>query len=173
MWKQLLSWTVTACLVFVLVGSTANAQQEKKKRRRRGAPLAGQLVAQLKKADLTEEQQTKLKELIGKYGKEIKELRDKAGLSAEQRKARGAAAKEANEKGLKGKKRREFVAEAIGMNEAQKEAQEELAKLQGKLRKEAMALLTPEQKQKLRQGKGQGKGKGKGKGKGGRKKQDG
>ncbi len=159
MWKQPMLRIVVAGLICCLLASTLHAQPEKKRRKKkqRGGPVAGRLVAQLKKADLTEEQQKQLQELVAKYGKQIKELQATAKLSGDQRKARAKAVKEANEKGLKGKQRREFVAEAMGMTDAQKEAMEKLAKLQAELRKEAMSILTPQQKQKLRQSRGRKK----------------
>lgn len=159
MWKHPMLRIVMAGLICCLLASTVHAQPEKKRRKKkqRGGPVAGRLVAQLKKADLTEEQQKQLKALVAKYGEQIKELQATAQVTADQRKARAKAAKEANEKGLKRKQRREYVANAMGLTDAQKEAMEKLAKLQAELRKEALSILTPEQKEKLRQGRGRKK----------------
>ena len=70
------------------------------------------MLAGFKKVDLTKEQTDKIKAIVREYGKKLAELRKKAGLSAEQKKARAEASKKAKSEGLKGKARKDFVAKA-------------------------------------------------------------
>ena len=144
---------VSALLVALLFVTAAQAQAPKKNRRKgKKSRNAMRFVERLKSVGLTEEQQQKVKALVAKYSDEIKKLQATAALRKEQKQARAKAQREANEKGLKGKKRRDYVAQAASLSEAQKEALAKLAKLQAQMRKEVLEILTPEQKQKLRQG---------------------
>ena len=131
------------------VAAPLNADDDKKKKKKRKQPnLATQTIKRFAKAELTEEQQAKVKALAAEHGPKINAARKKAALSAEQKAARTKAFKDNKDAGRKGKEAREAVAAAAKLTDEQKAALEETRKLSAAYQAAVVALLTPEQKQK-------------------------
>ena len=102
----------------------------------------------LEKAELTPEQVTKIKELAAAAAEKMKAADEKVGLTPEQKKARQEAQAKAKADGKTGKEAQAAVEEAMKLTDEQKAAMKEANELRAALRKEAVALLTPEQKAK-------------------------
>ncbi len=90
----------------------------------------------------------KIKELAKASAEKIKAAEEKVGLTPEQKKARTEAQAKAKADGKTGKEAKEAVDAAMKLTDEQKAAQKEVDELRAGLRKEAMALLTAEQKAK-------------------------
>lgn len=141
---------VNSCLIVALllaIAAPLSAADKKKKKKGKRSPAA-YILNQLKKAELTDEQEVKVKALIAEYGPKIAEASKKAALTKEQREARSAAQKQAKADGKKGKAAREAINAAANLSDDQKAALKEAQGLRRELRKAALALLTPEQKEK-------------------------
>ncbi len=106
------------------------------------------VLKSLEKAELTADQVAKIKELGAACAEKCKAVQEKAALTPEQKKAGKEAADKAKAEGKKGKELAAAVAEAQKLSEAQKAAMKEEAELHAGLKKEAVALLTAEQKAK-------------------------
>lgn len=146
----------------------ADDEKEKKKGRRGQQNAATQLIKQLEKAALTEDQITKIKDLGKAATAKMKEIKDGAGITAALTKKRTETAKSMKDSDKKGKELVAAINKAAGITEAQAVALLEANKVRMKLRSEVVALLTDEQKEKLpqqlqRAAKAGAKGKGKGK----------
>ncbi|MEM0926540.1 MAG: hypothetical protein AAGJ83_10920, partial [Planctomycetota bacterium] len=163
------------CLTIALLVSPAVAQ-ETKKRDRAGGRMnpANFVLKQFKEADLTDEQEAKIKELAQAYGKETLAMREKVGLTAEIMKKRAAAQKELKESGLKAKELAQAVNEKAGITKEQAAVLQKSNTLRIQMIVKAYAMLTADQQGKLPEriqttatkepAKGKGKGKKKGKG---------
>ena len=129
------------------VASPLSAADEKKKKKRQ-PNLAAQTVKKFAKAELTDEQQAKVKALAAEHGPKIAAARKKAALSAEQKAARSKALKDNKAAGKKGKEARAAVEAASKLTEAQKAAMAETRKASAAYNAAVIALLSAEQKQK-------------------------
>ena len=144
------------CLAFaVMFASVAVADDEPAKKKRRATNPRNNMVTavmkQLEKAELTDEQKTKIQELAKKSMAQLKEARQAAGITPELMKKRAAAMKELRETGEK-KKLVELTAEAnkkAGVTEQQAEVFKKSNAARAALIKSAVALLSDEQKEKL------------------------
>ena len=130
------------------VASPLFAADEKKKKKRKQPNLAAQTLKKFAKAELTEEQQGKVKALAVEHGPKIAAARKKAALSAEQKAARSKALKDNKAAGKKGKEARAAVEAASKLTEAQKAAMAETRKASAAYNAAVVALLSAEQKQK-------------------------
>lgn len=130
------------------VGTALGADDAKPKKKQAKAPQRG-IFAQVMKLDLSAEQKEKVTALQKEFGPKLAELTKAVGLTKEDREARMAAMKEAKEKGLKGKELQEYVSAKAPLTDEQKEAQKEVAALNGKIREKLAGVLTDEQKEKL------------------------
>lgn len=165
-------------LAVALMASQSNAQDGKKKKDKRGGRnVAAQFLGRFKGVGLTDEQESKMKDVLKKFVGKLQELRkESAGLlSKELRKARSEAMKAAREAGLKGKAIMEAVNKKAPVPEAvaakMKEVQAKMAAVQKEIRAALENVLTDEQKAKLPKRGGNKGNKGK-KGKGKKKKKD-
>ena len=162
------------CLCLV---SGLSAQDEEKKKKRGGNQMTKALLRPFAKAELTDEQETKIKDLLKANRESLMKLQKEANniLSDEQKQARRDAQKAAKEKGLKGKKATEFIMGEIKLDEEtvakMKETTQKLSEARLKFQKEVYSLLTDEQKSKIKNRRIAGKAGGKKK-KGGGKKKD-
>jgi hypothetical protein len=129
------------------VASPLSAADEKKKKKRQ-PNLANQTIKKFAKAELTDEQQAKVKALAAEHGPKIAAARKKAALSAEQKAARSKALKDNKAAGKKGKEARAAVEAASKLSDDQKAAMAETRKASGAFNAAVVALLSPEQKQK-------------------------
>lgn len=135
--RTLLSLSLAVVIAMPLLA----ADKEKKARKPRKKPdPAARILKKLEKAELTDEQVAKIKELACACAEKTKEARAKAALTDEQK----AAMKKAREEGKKGEELRKVVT----LTEAQTAAMKEAREAQAAMMKEVLALLTPEQKEK-------------------------
>lgn len=147
----------------------ASAQDEaagKKKGKRGQQNVAAQMIKQLEKVSLTDEQIAKVKEMGKAAAVEMKAITEESGLTPELVKKRGEAMKEVRQSGKKGKEMTAAVNEAAGLTEAQAAAFAKLGQARQKFQKSVVAMLTDEQKENLpqaikRMAGGNDKGKGK------------
>ena len=137
-----------ALALVVAVPLFAADQERKKKPRKKPDPAAG-MLKRLEKAELSEEQIAKVKELVAKVAKETAELRKKAAPTPEQQKARKEAMEKAKAEGKEGRELFAAVKDAVKFTPEQEEAMKEMRKAQGAMMKEIMGMLTPDQKEKL------------------------
>jgi len=156
-------------LAFAVITPTFADDKAKKGKKKKPAPVAIKVPSGV---ILNEDQRAKLAALNKEFGPKLAACRkDAAGIiTADQRKARAAALKEAKAAGKKGKELREAAEAAFNVNEEQKTKLAECKKAMGALQKEVRAglaaILTDEQKAKLKAGRKGGK---KGAEKGGKK----
>jgi len=139
--------SLTLALV-VAVPLFAADQERKKKPRKKPNPAAGWLK-RLEKAELTDEQVAKVKELAAKVAKETAELRKKAALTPDQQKVRKEAMEKAKTEGKEGRELFAAVKEAVKLTPEQEAAMKEMRKAQDAMMKEIMGMLKDEQKEKL------------------------
>lgn len=177
---------ILALAAGLLTDFSAAQDQEKKRKKRAGGRDATQLLAPFKDLDLSEEQQTKMKQIAEKFAAPLQELRQKAmgAVSPETLKARREAGRKARAEGLKGKELQEAIDKAASIGEEaaaqMKEMREKMASMQKEMREAMLAVLTDEQRAKLPQRgpraggerKGKKKGENQGKNKGKKKKAD-
>jgi hypothetical protein len=128
------------------------AQEKGKGKKGNASPeqqMIDQFMKQLEKAELTDDQSTKIKELWTKIAKEVTKARTEGGITAEILKKRAEATKEAREAGKKQKEVQEAVEKAMALNDAQKKVMQETEAQLSKVRIEIGKLLKPEQMEKL------------------------
>ena len=163
-------------LAFAVISPTfADDKADKAKaKKKKPAAVAIQVPKSIK---LNEDQRAKLAALNKELGPKLAACRKEAAgiITADQRKARATALKEAKAAGKKGKELREAAEAAANVSEDQKTKLAECKKAMGALQKEVRAglagILNDEQKAQLKAGrKGGKKGDEKGGKKGGKKK---
>ena len=139
------------------IGAIANAQDEKKKQRqgqRRG--LAQQVMARFRNVDFSDEQKAKVKEITKKYSAKVAEIRKESNglMTAEQRKARSEALRNARKEGMKYNEALAAADKKAGLSEELiaklKESQKKMQALQKEIGAEVNGILTDEQKAKIR-----------------------
>ncbi len=168
--------SVLVLTLALVVTVSADDAKPKKKGERAGGKNAGvaQLLKPFEAVDLTEEQTAKIKALGKAMNEKSEAIREEAGITQELMKKRAAAMKEARESGKKGKELAAEVDAKAGLSEAQVNAMKKVTELRQKFMQDAVALLTPEQKENLParvKGAGKAEGKEKAKGKGKKKKE--
>jgi hypothetical protein len=135
--RTLLSLSLAVVIAMPLIA--ADEKKKARKVRKKPDPAAG-ILKKLEKAELTDEQVAKIKELAAAAAEKSKEARAKAALTDEQK----AAMKKAREEG----KKREELRKVVTLTDEQKAAMKEARDIQAAMMKEVMGLLTPEQKEK-------------------------
>lgn len=131
---------------------TVQAQEKGKRKKGNASPeqqMIDQFMKQLEKAEMTEDQSTKIKELWTKIAKEVTKTRTEGGITSEILKKRADATKEAREAGKKQKEVQEAVDKALALSDAQKKVMQETEAQLSKVRIEIGKLLKPEQIEKL------------------------
>jgi len=142
-----------ALAVVLTVPAFAQEKAKGKKRRGRQPQAIGALNKSLQKANLTEEQQKKVKEIFAKYAAKLKEVNQERTqlIGAETLKKMNAARKKAQQDGKKGKALQEAALSAAGLTGEKLEKFNAIRKKNTsvtlELKKEIVALLTDEQKQ--------------------------
>jgi hypothetical protein len=126
--------------VLIAVPLAAAEKERKGKKGPRKPDPAAAILKKLEKAELTEEQVAKIKELAAANFEKTAEARAKAALTDEQK----AAMKKAREEGKKGPE----LKNAVTLTEEQQAAMKEVREAQAAMMKEVLALLTPEQREK-------------------------
>jgi len=145
--KSVVRTLLTLALAVVIASPLLAGEGKRGKKAPAQDPAAG-LLKSLEKAELTPEQVTKIKEIVKAWADKIKAAEDKVALTPEQKKARHEAMCKAKADGKTGKEAKAAVDEAVKLTDEQKAAQKEADEVRAGLRKEAMALLTAEQKAK-------------------------
>ncbi|QEG39273.1 hypothetical protein [Roseimaritima ulvae] len=152
---KLRALAVFALSAVIVSGAFADDPQENQKRKKKAAAQnrspATQLLRQLEKAGVTlsEEQQEKTAALATALKKDLAEARKAGGLTPELLKKRAEAGKAARQAGQKGKELRAAVDAAVPLTDQQTEAMKSIAGKQQQFRKDFLAVLTDEQKEKL------------------------
>ncbi len=150
------SLVLVALMLTVALPLAADEKKAKKERKKRPSAAAA-FLKRVAKAELTEEQVAKIKEIAAGLQEKVAAATKKAGLTAEQRKARAAAQKKAKADGLKGKEAQAAVAQATNLSQDQKEALGEAQAARRALNRALLEVLTKEQKGKAGIGKRRGK----------------
>ena len=132
-------------LLMAAVAAPLAAQQQKKKKQ---PTLAEKTLKRFVKAELTDEQTAKIKELATAAEPKLTAAKKKAALTAEQRQAMTAARKKAADDGLKGKAGREAVQAAGNLTDEQKAGVAEQRALTLEFNKATIGLLSEEQRTK-------------------------
>ena len=150
--RTLFTLMLAACIAAPLLAADGKAKKKGKKKAR-PAPTVVQVP---KTIDLTAEQKKTLAAINNEYGPKFLGARDKRDgiLTADQKQARAAAFKANRQAKRKGKAARTAVDAALNLTDEQKQAYKKAQKAVAAIRKEArdkfLAVLTPEQRQKLR-----------------------
>tara|TARA_B100000029_G_scaffold129507_1_gene123000 strand:- start:73 stop:579 length:507 start_codon:yes stop_codon:yes gene_type:complete len=143
---------LSLAVVMALPATAAEEKKKKKKKKGRKAPAA---VRVPKGIELSADQKKKVAAINKELAPKLIEINKKfqTVITPEQRKARGAAQKEARAAGKKGKALREAVNAALKISPEQKKQLAELNKARQEILKVAQAklreILTDEQKAKL------------------------
>ncbi len=144
--KSILSLIAVAAILFNSVSLNA---QEKGGKKDPAKAMVTQFMKQLEKAELKEEETTKIKDMFEKVAKEVAAKRTQSGITAEILKKRTEAAKKAKEDGKKAKDAQAEVEAAMGLTADQTKVFKETEEMLGKVRVEIGKLLTAEQLAKL------------------------
>ena len=143
--QRLTSHMLVLMLMAIVAAPLAAQQQNKKKKQ---PTLAERTLKRFAKAELTEEQTAKIKELATKAEPGLAAARKKAALTAEQRTAMTAARKKGTDDGVKGKALREAVQAAGKLTDEQKAGVTEQRALTLAFNKATIGLLSEEQRTK-------------------------
>ena len=143
--KRMTSQLLVILLMAVVAAPLAAQQQNKKKKQ---PTLAQRTLKRFAKAELTEEQTAKIKELATKAEPGLAAAKKKAALTAEQRTAMAAARKKGTDEGLKNKALREATQAAGKLTDEQKAGVVEQRKLTLEFNKATIGLLSEEQRTK-------------------------
>jgi Spy/CpxP family protein refolding chaperone len=135
---------LTVALLLALPLCAAEGGKKKGGKKGQGKDQIVQLKEKLEKANLTDEQKTKVKEVFAKFEGKIAEARK--SVPPEVQKAMGEARKKAADEGKKGKELEEAVRSAVTLTEEQKAAFAKLQELQRGMQKELASILTQEQR---------------------------
>ena len=145
-----------ALLVFLAAHAIAQEDGDKKKKRRGGDQITKNIMRQFAKADLSEEQTKKAKEIIAQHSEDMASLQKELGslISKEQKQARRQAQKKAKQDGLKGKERNQAIWAAMKFSEEDikkfQDVNKKTNQLRQKIAKEIYATLSDEQKEKVK-----------------------
>lgn len=148
---------VSALALAAMIASPALGDDEAAPKKRKGnANRANQnaavlLIKQLEPVGLTAEQTAKIKELGVKATKEMKEIRDAAGITPELTKKRAEVQKSMKDSELKRKELIAAINEKAGFSEAHAAALVKANAVRMKFQRDVIALLSDEQKEKLPQ----------------------
>jgi len=143
--KRMTSQLLVILLMAVVAAPLAAQQQNKKKKQ---PTLAQRTLKRFAKAELTEEQTAKIKELAAKAEPGLAAAKKKAALTAEQRTAMAAARKKGTDEGLKNKALRDATQAAAKLTDEQKAGVIEQRKLTLEFNKATIGLLSEEQRTK-------------------------
>lgn len=144
--KSFLSLFAIAAL---LINSVSLNAQDKGDKKDPAKAMVTQFMKQLEKAELKDEETTKIKEMFSKVATEVAAKRKTSGITTELLKKRTDASKAAKEEGKKGKEIQTAAEAAMGLTDDQTKVFKETEEMLGKVRVEIGKLLTPEQLAKL------------------------
>ena len=138
---------LTVALVIALPLWAAQPGKKGGKKGEKKQDQVAQLMDQVEKLNLTEEQKGKLKEIAAKYRDKLAEARKQ--IPAEVQKAMADARKKASSEGKKGKEAEAAVREAVKLTPEQQTAVDQQRELNGAFRKEVAQVLTEEQRKEI------------------------
>lgn len=144
--KSFLSLLAIAALLIHSVSLNAQGKGGKKDPAK---AMVTQFMKQLEKAELKDEEATKIREMFTLVATDVSTKRDASGITADILKKRADASKAAKDEGKKGKEIQAAAEAAMGLTADQTEVFRETEGLLGKVRVEIGKLLTPEQLAKL------------------------
>lgn len=144
--KSILSLLAVAA---ILVNSASLNAQEKGGKKDPAKAMVTQFMKQLEKAELKDEETTKIKDMFEKVAKEVAAKRTQSGITADILKKRAEASKAAKEEGKKGKEIQAAAEAAMGLTADQTKVFKETEEMLGKVRVEIGKLMTAEQLAKL------------------------
>ena len=144
-----LALIATVCTPLAWAQQDASKGKKGKGKGKAAQSAASQLLKQLEPATLTAEQIAKIEELGKKATEEIKKIETEAALTPEILKKRREVVASMKDSDKKGKERVKAIDEASGLTEAQSAAVAKANAVRMKLKKEAVKLLSDEQKAKL------------------------
>ena len=140
--------SLLAIAALLIHSITLNAQGKGDKKDPAKA-MVTQFMKQLEKAELKDEETTKIREMYTKIATDVSTKRNAVGITTEILKKRADASKLAKEEGKKGKEIQTAAEAAMGLTADQSKVFKETEELIGKVRVEIGKLLTPEQLAKL------------------------
>jgi hypothetical protein len=148
--KTIGALALAAMVVAPAIGDDEAAPKKGKRNANRARQnVATMLIKQLEPVGLSEEQTAKIKELGQKATKEMKSIREAAGITPELQKKRVEIQKSMKDSELKRKELVAAINEKAGFSEAHSEALVKANAVRTKFRKEVIATLSDEQKEKL------------------------
>jgi len=133
----------------ILINSVSLNAQEKGDKKDPAKTMVTQFMKQLEKAELKDEESTKIKDMFQKVAKEVSAKREAGGITADILKKRVEATKKAKEDGKKGKELQAMVEAAMGLNADQAKVFGETEEMLAKVRVEIGKMLSAEQIAKL------------------------
>jgi len=148
--KYLTLLALTALFVSPLLALDNKENKEKGKGKGKDeAQLLEATFKKLEEAELTDEQKTKVTELVKQWHGQIADASGKAKLTKEQKEKMAEAKKAAVAAGKKGKEVATAAQEAAGLSQEQRDAQAAVEKLHNDFNTAVLALLSQEQKEKV------------------------
>lgn len=143
---------LAAMIVTPALGDDEAAPKKRKRNASRARQnVATMLIKQLEPVGLSEQQTAKIKELGEKATKEMKSIREAAGITPELLKKRGEIQRSMKDSELKRKELIAAINEKAGFSEAHAQAMVKTNAVRSKFQKEVIATLSDEQKEKLPQ----------------------
>jgi len=133
----------------ILINSVSLNAQEKGDKKDPAKTMVTQFMKQLEKAELKDDESTKIKDIFQKVAKEVAAKREAGGITADILNKRVEASKKAKEDGKKGKELQALVEAAMGLNADQTKVFKETEEMLAKVRVEIGKMLTAEQIAKL------------------------
>ena len=133
----------------ILINSVSLNAQEKGDKKDPAKTMVTQFMKQLEKAELKDEESTKIKDIFQKVAKEVAAKREAGGITADILNKRVEATKKAKEDGKKGKELQALVEAAMGLNADQTKVFKETEEMLAKVRVEIGKMLSAEQIAKL------------------------
>ena len=150
--KMIGSLALAAMIVTPVLGQDDAQPKKRKGNAGRARQNAGALlIKQLEPVGLSEEQTAKIKELGAKATKEMKAIRDEAGITPELQKKRAEIQKSMKDSDLKRKELVAAINEKAGFTAAHAAGLEKANAVRMKFQKDVIATLTDEQKENLPQ----------------------
>jgi Spy/CpxP family protein refolding chaperone len=140
-----------ASLALAVVVSTVAAQQPGRQRGP-GGPGGFRSPTQLPRdLELTDDQKAKIADIEKKFADKVKAAQAKAELTEEQRGKMRDVFTKAREANTPREEMQAFIAKELGLSDDQKKGREELNALTAEITKEVESVLTDDQKAKLRE----------------------
>lgn len=145
--SRALKCLLSLSLAIVIAAPLLAAEGKKERRVARKPDPAAAVLKRLEKANLTDEQVAKVKELVAQNSEKIAAAQAKVALTQDQKAARAAAMKKAKEEGKTGKEAAEAARAALALTPEQEKAMEQAKAAQKQMMDAILGLLTPEQKE--------------------------